>query len=60
MATAERVETLKAKHAALEAALQEEHNRPHPDDVAIAELKRQKLKLKDTIKGLTQDASAAH
>ena len=55
MATVDRVETLKAKHAALEAALQEETSRPHPDDVAIAELKRQKLKLKDTIKGLTQE-----
>ena len=54
MATADRVETLKAKHAALDAALQLEHTRPHPDDAAIAELKRQKLKLKDTIKGLTR------
>jgi hypothetical protein len=54
MATADRVETLKAKHAALDAALQAENTRPHPDDSAIAELKRQKLKLKDTIKGLAR------
>jgi hypothetical protein len=59
MATVDRVETLKAKHAALEAALQDENNRPHPNDAAIAELKRQKLKLKDTIKGLTQHGDAA-
>jgi hypothetical protein len=54
MATVDRVETLKAKHAALDAALQAESTRPHPDDSAIAELKRQKLKLKDTIKGLAR------
>ncbi len=54
MATVDRVEALKAKHAALEVALQEETTRPHPDDTAIAELKRQKLRLKDTIKDLTQ------
>lgn len=54
MATVDRVETLKAKHAALEAALQEETTRPHPDDTAITELKRQKLRLKDTIEDLTR------
>ncbi|MGE0660046.1 MAG: YdcH family protein [Reyranellaceae bacterium] len=54
MATVDRVETLKAKHAALEAALQEENTRPHPDETAIAALKRQKLKLKDTIKVLAR------
>lgn len=54
MATADRVETLKAKHAALDQALQAETTRPHPDDNAIATLKRQKLKLKDTLKTLAQ------
>ena len=61
MATVDRVETLKAKHAALDAALQAKTNRPHPNDSAIAELKRQKLRLKDTIKGLTQyNGASAH
>ena len=54
MATVDRVETLKAKHAALDAALHSENTRPHPDDTAIAELKRQKLLLKDKIKGLVR------
>jgi hypothetical protein len=52
MATVDRVETLKAKHAAVDAALQTENTRPHPDETAIAALKRQKLLLKDKIKGL--------
>jgi hypothetical protein len=44
---AERIEALKARHAALEAAIQEEHNRPLPDTTRIHDLKRQKLKIKD-------------
>ena len=54
MATVDRVESLKAKHAELEAALQEETNRPARDETAIATLKRQKLRLKDTIKVLAR------
>ena len=54
MATVDRVETLKAKHAAIDEALHAESTRPHPDETAIASLKRQKLKLKDTIKGLAR------
>ena len=40
---------MKAKHAALENAIREENNRPHPDDTKIHDLKRQKLKIKDEI-----------
>ncbi|MEO8557806.1 MAG: DUF465 domain-containing protein [Rhodospirillales bacterium] len=54
MPTPVRIETLKHKHAALEAAVQTENARPHPDDDLLVELKRQKLKLKDTIKGLAR------
>jgi hypothetical protein len=46
---AERIDTLKAKHAALEAAIEDESNRPLPDASKIHELKRQKLKIKDEI-----------
>jgi hypothetical protein len=46
---AERIDTLKAKHAALEAAIEDESNRPLPDSSKIHELKRQKLKIKDEI-----------
>lgn len=54
MPTLDRIETLKHKHAAIEAALQAENARPHPDDDLVHQLKRQKLKLKDTIKELSR------
>ena len=38
---------LKAKHAALDDAIKEEMARPLPDEAAISNLKRQKLKLKE-------------
>lgn len=54
MATAEnRVETLKARHDALDDAIQSETTRPLPDDTAIASLKKEKLRLKDQISKLT-------
>lgn len=49
MSLQERIEALKAKHHALETALEEEHNRPHPDDLEIVRLKKQKLQIKDEI-----------
>lgn len=45
----ERIDSLKAKHAALEAAIHEEETRPLPDATRLHELKRQKLKIKDEI-----------
>lgn len=45
----ERIDVLKAKHAALENAIQDEANRPLPDEIKIHDLKRQKLKIKDEI-----------
>ncbi|MFI4987231.1 MAG: YdcH family protein [Alphaproteobacteria bacterium] len=47
MKIAERIDVLRAKHAALEAAIDEETNRPLPDATKIHDLKRQKLKIKD-------------
>ena len=49
MASLQSLDDLKAKHADLEHKIEEENGRPHPDDAIIAELKRQKLKLKDEI-----------
>ncbi len=49
MAIEQRIETLKANHASLEAALHAEIIRPHPDDGRIRDLKRTKLRLKDEI-----------
>lgn len=43
------IEALKTKKAALETAINEEMARPLPDEVVLANLKRQKLKLKEEI-----------
>jgi hypothetical protein len=55
MSLEDRIQTLKAKHQALESAIAEEESRPHPDDVTIHELKKQKLRLKDEIAALSAD-----
>ncbi len=49
MSTVDHVEALKAKHASLELAINEEVARPHPDDDAICSLKKKKLQIKDEI-----------
>ena len=54
MATVDRIGSLKAKHAALEAEIAELKARPHPDDDTLATLKRQKLRVKDEIAGLSR------
>ena len=46
------VDTLKTKHAKLEARLNEETHRPMPDAEAIKEIKREKLRIKDQIMSL--------
>lgn len=53
MAVLDRVETLKAKHADLDHKIVEEENRPSPDQFLIAELKREKLRIKDQIVDMT-------
>ena len=49
MSLEKRISALKAKHQSLEVAIQEEQNRPHPDDLQISNLKKQKLRIKDEI-----------
>ena len=49
MQTNESVASLNDKHATLERAIEEENQRPHPDDVRLSELKREKLRIKDEI-----------
>jgi hypothetical protein len=49
MSLQDRIESLKAKHAALEHAIEAEARRPLPDTEQILELKRQKLRIKDEI-----------
>ncbi len=46
------VEDLKRKHADLDTQLGEETQRPHPDQLIISHLKREKLKVKDAIASL--------
>ena len=48
---------LSEKHRALDRKIEEEMARPISDDLMIAELKRQKLRLKDEIERLKQEAS---
>ena len=49
MSVLEHKEQLISKHAALEKAIEEENTRPHPDDVRLHALKREKLRVKDQI-----------
>jgi hypothetical protein len=49
MSSQDRIEALREKHAALERAIDEENRRPLPNDDAISDLKRQKLRIKDEI-----------
>jgi hypothetical protein len=49
MSQQDRIEALREKHAMLERALDEEAHRPMPDQSAIYDLKRQKLRIKDEI-----------
>jgi hypothetical protein len=43
------LESLKTKHADLEARIADEERRPHPDDEIIHDLKKQKLRIKDEL-----------
>jgi len=44
-----RIEELKRRHASLDEAIEGEVQRPSPDQAAIAEMKKQKLRLKEEI-----------
>ncbi|MBO6782187.1 MAG: YdcH family protein [Alphaproteobacteria bacterium] len=44
-----RIDELKRRHASLEQAIEGEAHRPSPDEAAIAQMKKQKLALKDEI-----------
>ncbi len=53
MTMGERIESLKAKHQALEDAIKEQSRRPHPNDIEVTSLKRQKLRIKEQIISLS-------
>ncbi len=54
MGLEERVESLKIKHQALEAAIEEENSHPCPDDLHLGVLKKQKLRIKDQLATLSR------
>jgi len=43
---------LSNKHADIEARIDEESQRPHPDETILSRLKKQKLRLKDEMRTL--------
>lgn len=55
MSLLDRIESLKAKHAALDEAILSEAKRPAPNNTFITILKRQKLRIKEEI-----DRAAPH
>ncbi len=49
MSLREREESLKSKHAALDAQIEAECRRPLPDNAALTQLKRKKLAIKEEL-----------
>ena len=49
MSAQDRIEALREKHALLERAIDDESHRPLPNQDAITDLKRQKLRIKDEL-----------
>lgn len=57
MATHEHLVSLKDKHASLDAQLGKEMIRPLPDTAVIARIKKEKLRLKEQITRLEEEAA---
>lgn len=49
-----RIDALKTRHQQLEAAIENENARPHPDETEILSLKKEKLRIKDEIHTLAR------
>jgi hypothetical protein len=49
MSVEEHIRALRSKHADLEGQIVQETSRPHPDQIAIVSLKKQKLRIKDQL-----------
>jgi hypothetical protein len=60
MALDAHVEELSVKHRSLDKMIQEEENLPSSDSLRIAELKRQKLLLKDRMARLRSQNGSSH
>ncbi len=48
----ERISALKAKHQALEVAIEDQNGLTSPDEIEITALKKQKLRIKDELASL--------
>lgn len=59
MALQAHISELSEKHRMLDKLVEDEMARPASDDVRIAKLKRQKLRIKDRIEKLTRGQQAA-
>ena len=46
---ASHAQSLEARHAGLDRLIEEESRRPAPDEVRIAQLKKEKLRIKDAL-----------
>tara|TARA_B100001123_G_C15119017_1_gene950565 strand:- start:212 stop:382 length:171 start_codon:yes stop_codon:yes gene_type:complete len=49
MSEADQVKILKAEHAELENALEQEKDKIQPDHIAVSAIKKRKLKIKDKL-----------
>jgi hypothetical protein len=58
MSLQDRIESLRARHRSLEEAIDQETARPMPNVDMLADLKRQKLRIKDEIFSLEHTAHA--
>lgn len=54
MALDSRIDSLKNRHLALEAAIAQEISRPLPDETELHSLKKEKLRIKDELVNLTR------
>lgn len=48
---------LRQRHAALETAVEEETARPHPNELSVARMKKEKLVLKDRIAEMEKEVT---
>ncbi len=59
MSAKEPIDSLRAKHARLEALIAEELARPLPDQVRLSRLKKEKLRIKERIEELQAGSSGS-
>ena len=57
MSVESRMQSLKGRHATLEARIADEDVRPRPDETVIGRLKREKLRLKEELDRLSSRPS---